>query len=633
MTTTQSSRAERALGVRGLRIFSGMLREEYLPDLRNWNQASRVYREMSDDAVIGTLIDAIRTPLLAADFDVPAVSEAEGDKVAAEWLLATMNQMNRQTWRAHVSDALESVTYGFAYSEVILEKRDDGRLWLSNIDPRGQETLYKWEWEKDRVQGMIQRDPVSGAMYTIPIDKAVHVTFRGRKGNPQGNSLLRSLFRPWLKLKYMENFEAIGIERDVGGMAVIDFPDPEKWHGPQSLDELKTIFESAMQGLRMDENMWLLVPPGARASSWGGGRRSYNVREAIAAKQKEILMRFFAQFLFLGMEAVGTQSLVKGSQDFFSLALKSVQQELLEAWNLQLVPLLFAHNTFPGITELPKITWNDPGKVDVTGLIQSYAQAVSSQLITPQREDEEHARSLLDLPDLPEGEGEGPRGQQPASPFPFSRFQGPPGPPPRPGLVWNPDTHRWIREDGEKDGETPSSTGGGTDALSFQQEDAIISYSGEQYDFINSNLRAGTVHPQTQKLAIDPIDEAIAEHGDVSIADAELFRGVGDIRKVFGTDDATALVGTTFADDAFTSFSTSIDVARSFRAGAPPPVILRTITAAGGINGLAMEKISNVPEEKEVLLPRSLHYEVLGFAEREIDGQQYVILDVGVTSG
>jgi len=416
---TSQSALLQVLGVKGLSIFSGLVREEYLTDLRSWQQASKVYREMADDAVIGTLLDAIRTPLLAADFDITPGGETDGDKQAAEWLWETMNQMDGQTWRSHVSDCLECLIFGFSFAEVVLEKREDGRLWLKNLDPRGQETLQRWEWAEDHPVAFIQRDPVTGRTYSIPVAKAVHVTFRGRKGNPQGNSLLRSLFRSWLKLKYMENFEAIGIERDVGGMAMVDFPDPDKWHGAQNINDLKTIFEDAFKNLRMDQNMWLLMPPGSRATSWGSGQRSYNVREAIVAKQKEIMMRFFAQFLMLDHAGLDASGLLKGSQDFFSLALKSVQQELLEAWHLQLVPLLMQFNSFVGMTAPPLLNWNDPGKVDVVALVTAYGQGVTSNLLTPLRQDEEHIRALMDLPDLPEGEGEGSRVQEPSM-FPFS---------------------------------------------------------------------------------------------------------------------------------------------------------------------------------------------------------------------
>ncbi|MFH1560947.1 MAG: hypothetical protein ABID84_06060, partial [Chloroflexota bacterium] len=400
---------QKVIGKTGLSVWAGQIQEEYLALLKDWHKASKVYREMQDDTVIATLLDAIKFPLLAAEFDVVPRGESEADKAAAAFLWDNMNGMQGQTWRAYVRDCLECLDFGFALGEVIMEKREDGRLWLKNIDPRGQETLWLWEYEDDTLVSFIQQTERGWRSPSIPIGKCVHVTWGGRKGNPQGKSLLRSLFRPWKFLKNLENFEGIGIERDVGGMPVVRFPDPDKWHGPTDTTSLRTIFEDALKGLRQDEEAWLLEPPGSRIEPYGSGQKAYNIREAIVAKQKEILMRVFAQFLMLGMEQVGSQALVRGSQDFFSLALLAIQQELLETWQHQVVPILFRFNTFPGMTAEPEITWAAPGKVDAGAFIEAYAAATNAQLLTPLRQDEEKARGLLDLPDLPEGLGEGSR--------------------------------------------------------------------------------------------------------------------------------------------------------------------------------------------------------------------------------
>ncbi len=595
--TTQRTGISQRIGVRGLSIFSGIVREEYLTDLRSWLQASRIYREMADDPIVGTLLDAIRTPLLAAEFDVPPLSDSEADKRAAEFLQDAMDSMVDQTWRSHVNDSLDELTFGFAVAEVTLEKREDGHLWIRNLDPRGQETLYRWEWEDDKVIAMIQRDPVTGQLYTIPSSKTVHMTFRGRKGNPQGKPLLRSLFRAWLKLKYLDNFEAVGIERDVGGMAVVDFPDPEKWKGSADLSDLKKLFEKAFKNLRMDENMWLLMPPGSRAQSWGSGQRSYDVRKAIEAKQKEILLRFFSQFLMLDHAGLDASGLLKGSQDFFHLGLKSIQQELLEAWNQQLVPLLFEFNPMPGLTGLPKITWNDPGKVDVTGLIGAYVQATQAQLITPTRSDEEHVRSLMDLPELPEGEGEGPREVGPPSPFSFPAFQGSPNPLQHhlPGKHDQEDHGSGKTFDSQADFSNWAAEEFGSnkrdEIYKGAQAKALDIYRGVGYRDMNSKLRAGKA-PTKQMRSID---QAIEAHPLTESVVA--YRGAGD-------NFPTLEEGTEFTDAGFSSISPDIATADNFARGDSPAFINIDVPQGTGAAFLG------AGPESELLLGRDTKFRV-----------------------
>lgn len=388
------------IGIRGLKNLAGRINEEYLAALKTWSKESKIYTEMIDDVIVGTLLDAVKLPLLAAEFAVdPAPAQGEGDKQAAEWLEKALDGMYRQAWEQYVTEAVSALEWGFSIGEIVLEKRSDGRLWPRNIEPRGQETLEKWEFdEHDQTTAFIQRDPDHGILYTIPLEKCVHIVFRGRKGNPQGRSILRSIYRPWRFCKDLENLEAIGIERDVGGMPVAVLPE-----GDISSADI-TSLKDALKSLRNDEASYLITPPGVTITPYGGGTKMYDVSAVIERKQKEILGRLFAQFLKLGMDKVGSQALVKGSQDFFMLALRSVQETITQALNQQLVPYLFSYNDFPGMTGLPSIFWHAPGKVDTTGLIASLKIASEAKLFTPTDEDEDEIRTLLDWPELPEDE-------------------------------------------------------------------------------------------------------------------------------------------------------------------------------------------------------------------------------------
>ncbi len=396
-----------AQGVRGLRHRAGRIYEDWRPEFRTWTQAVKQYLQMRDDVILGTLLDAIKLPLKAATITTaPAEGGTAGDQAAADWLYDTMHSMHRQTWDSHTEDGLSSIDFGWNASEINLEKRGDGRLWLRNIDPRGQETLHQWKFfedpdRRDEVEAMIQRDPNTFDMLTIPISKMVHTTFRGRKGNPQGRSLLYSVWRSWRMMKDFENFEGVGIERDIGGMPVATI---DKDADVDATDITK--LEEGLAGMRRDENEYLVAPPGITIEPYKSSTKMFDIGKIIERKQKEILGRLFAQFLKLGMDKVGTQALVQGSQAFFNLALEAIQKELLEAWNLQLVPYLFTANQgqFPGMSDLPSIEWDKPGAIDVGAIVDAYNTAVGAKVVTPTDLDEDHLRGLLDLPELPEEE-------------------------------------------------------------------------------------------------------------------------------------------------------------------------------------------------------------------------------------
>jgi hypothetical protein len=403
----QGQNPRTVVGVTGLKHIGGQIREEYLNALRNWSTEAKLYDEMRDDPIVGALLDAIKLPLQAAAFDVEtAQGGTPADDEAAKWLWECLNKMTNQTWNSHVEDALECLDFGFALSEIVLDKRADGRLWLKNVDPRGQESLNSWQYnatEKDKLEAFVQNDPNGGATFTIPLSKCVHFRYKGRKGNPQGHSVLRALYRPYKFARNLEDLEGIGIERDVGGMPMAKLQGGD--YDPQDMTDLK----AALKGLRKDEESYLIVPEGVDISPFGGGNKIYDVDQVINRYHKVMLMRFFAQFLILGMDKVGTQSLVKGSQDFFALVLEGVQRYLLESWNNQLVPYLFRFNSWDGISGLPTITWEKPGKVDLGGLVNFLNTAVGAKLLTPTDLDEDHLRSIADMPELPEEDRGAPR--------------------------------------------------------------------------------------------------------------------------------------------------------------------------------------------------------------------------------
>jgi hypothetical protein len=408
------------IGLTGLKHMAGRINEEWHNALKSWQTEVKLYLEMRDDTLTGTLLDAIKAPLLAADFGTePGGEGTQADIEAADWLWENMNGMRNQTWVSHTEDGLECVDFGWMVAAINLEKRRDGRIWLSNLEPRGQETLERWLFSEDgkgdEVEFMRQRNPnFGGGMFDVPLNQCVHVRFRGRKGNPQGQALLRSLYRTYKFMRNLEDLEAIGVERDVGGMVVARLAE-----GSLN-DEDMTTLKATMKNLRRDEALYLIEPQGVEFRAWAAGSKIYDVNQIIERYQKLTLMRFFAQFLKLGMDSVGTQALVKGATDFFTLGIKGVQRYLLEAWNQQLVPYLFHWNNFQGLTGYPKIVWNEPGKPDLTSIINFLNTAVGAHLFTPTDLDEDHLRVLADMPELPEEERGAPRSaEQPPIPGMF----------------------------------------------------------------------------------------------------------------------------------------------------------------------------------------------------------------------
>ena len=392
----------------GLSIWRGTIAEEYLTDLKPWSKAVKVLKEMEDDVVIGALYESVSAPLKDAKFHMIPASDSQADKDFSEFV--RMNTINSETegtgisWIEHVEEALEFMTFGFSITEKVLEKGPESKLWLSDLMPIGQETLLKWgDVDKHgRVTAFTQQIVIGGkvATRTAPMSKLLHFTFRGRKRNPMGRSLSRNLYRPWFFKKNLEVVEAIGAERDVGNVPVAVLGE-----GAYS-DADQLALKKALEGFRIDETAFLIVPHGTEIRPFGAGGKVYDIRTIIRDYQHLIRQRFFMDFISLGSEQVGTQALAKEVTGFFSLALGSIQRELLRVWNQQLIPYLWEWNKlhFPDITSMPLLTWSKPGKINIQSLAQSTTTLLGTNAIHWTPELEHHLRDVFELPPIDDTE-------------------------------------------------------------------------------------------------------------------------------------------------------------------------------------------------------------------------------------
>jgi len=392
----------------GLSIWQGTVFEEYLPEFKSWQKAYKIYTQMKDDAVIGTLLESVTVPLLDAKFRVDVAGEHDDDKRAAEWIWQNLMNNHNFSWLDHVEDALEFLPYGWMIAEKVLENDPKGGMQLSDIVPIGHETLYKWgKLDKHgRVTGFIQYNTGSdypdqkSGFTAAPIEKLLHLTFRPRKRNPQGKSLLRAVYRAWYFKSNFEVIEGIGAERDVGNVPVAVLG--EGYYSSASIDKIEEI----LKGIRIDETASMVLPHGTEIKPFGSGGKVYNLREIIRDYGHIIRQRFFMDFVSLGAEQVGTQALAKEVTGFFSLALGSIQRQMIEAWNKQLVEYMFKWNPgqFPDRTGLPKLVWSKPGKLNVQALASAVSSLVSGEIIHYNKPLEHHIREVYELPPITDEE-------------------------------------------------------------------------------------------------------------------------------------------------------------------------------------------------------------------------------------
>lgn len=368
------------IGDSGLKRSGGRVYEEELRKLSGI-RAVRVYSEMANnDAVIGAVLFAIEMLVRQVKWTVEESSDNRIDVEAAQFVNECMEDMSH-TWEDLISEILTMLTYGWAYTEIVYKYRqgdskdpsrrskyDDGRIGWRKIPLRSQESLYEWDFQDDGgISGMRQQIVYgnNGGIVYIPIEKALLFRTKSDKNNPEGRSIIRNAYRSWYMKKRIEEIEAIGIERDLAGLPVVEVPpeilSPDATESQKSMvADLKVIVSE----IRRDEREGLIIP--AEIDTDGqptgfkfrllstGGTRQFDTNKTITRYEQRIAMTVLAEFIMLGLDKVGSFSLASSKMNLFSVALDAWLDSIEAVFNRYAIPRLFEANGWK-LEEFPKL--------------------------------------------------------------------------------------------------------------------------------------------------------------------------------------------------------------------------------------------------------------------------------------
>ncbi len=410
------------IGSTGLKHSGGVINDEWLAQLKG-SRGIRTYAEMRDnDAVIGAVLYAIESLIRQVEWTVRPADDSDAAQAAAEFLESCVKDMATD-WESFISEILSMLVFGFAPFEIVYKIRSgstaddtaesdfsDGRIGWRKFAIRGQDTIVRWEFDDDGTdEGLVQRVPPNFTEAIIPAEKLLLFKTRSERGSPQGRSMLRNAFRSWYFLKRLQEIEAIGVERDLAGLPVLQVP-PElmtsKATGPQKA--LRANLESMIQQIPRDEREGVLMPSeldregkptGFKLTLLStGGSRAMDTDKIIRRYESRIAMSVLAEFILLGSDSHGSFALASSKTALFATALRSTLEGIAAVLNGQAVKRLFALNPeFPSEL-IPRFDYGDIEDRpldELSGFLQSMTGA---GLITPDAGIEEKLREAAGLP-------------------------------------------------------------------------------------------------------------------------------------------------------------------------------------------------------------------------------------------
>jgi len=314
------------------------------------------------------------------------------------------------------------LVYGWSFHEIVYKMRrgetgdgrttsryNDNRVGWRKWPVRAQETLQEWMIdERGGIQGMVQTDPAVGAMFRIPIEKAILFRTTTNRNNPEGYSLLRNAYRPWFYKRRIEEIEAIGIERDLAGLPMAYVP-PEYLSNTATPSQ-KVVLQAItniVQNVKRNEQEGIVFPAaydeqGNRIFDLtllsASGTRQFDTGAVIQRYDQRISMSLLSDFLLLGSDRVGSFALGTTKVDLWTLAVDSIAKTIAETVNQYAIPRLLKLNAMR-TDKMPYLTYGQVSSVELTEVADYVSKLVGVGAIMPDRTLEEHLRTLGDLPD------------------------------------------------------------------------------------------------------------------------------------------------------------------------------------------------------------------------------------------
>lgn len=408
------------VGVNGLTMSMGYVLEERDPALRGI-EAARTYQRIALTPVIAAGLHAIDSVVRSVEWNVvPAVEDkavgtiTDEAKEEADWLRGMLiDEPSGAPWSDFISEVMSFIEYGYSLFEVVYERRDDGRIGIADIQPRSQDTIARWQYEPKTkaLVGVVQLDPDTGREIIIPYEKCLHFTWRSRKRNPEGRSMLRAAYRSWKRKLRTEVLEDIGNDRDLTGVPVIYIPSTA-----MGKPEVLAAYTKLVRDVRFNEQAGLVLPSDPFLNAKGepigslaayrlellstNSTRDPNIRAKHQYLDSEMARLLATEFLLLGGGA-GAYALSKDKTEFLSRAVKALLQTIAFVLNTKLVTRLWGLNGLSPETR-PKLQPGDPTPDDLAALASYVSSlAAAGARMFPDDRLEDDLRRRGGLPPLP----------------------------------------------------------------------------------------------------------------------------------------------------------------------------------------------------------------------------------------
>lgn len=401
------------IGTAGLRQAGGYVSADFRPELVGAN-GRRLFAEMGEnDPVLSGILFATSMLLRKVPWTVQPADEKNKEAQTARELVEDELFEEMQTpWADMLSEVCTMFTFGFAPMEIIWRKRPDGELGVLRLALRSQETLWKWEFSADTVEllGMWQQDVWAGkAAVFIPLNRLVLFRTQRVYENPEGRSLLRGCYVPWVRKKAIEEAEGRAALRAAG---VVKLRVPGDIMQPDASAADKATYaeyRAVAERLAQDRQGAIILPhdvePETNVEKYdfeyvlADSPRAANMTDIVERIDKRLAATVLADWILLGQQSLGSFALSSDKTDIFYDTLEGWLGLMADTLNRQLIRPWWALRGLDETTR-PKLVPGDVRRVSLPDLGTFIANVSRAGMpLFPDERLEKHLRGVAKLPE------------------------------------------------------------------------------------------------------------------------------------------------------------------------------------------------------------------------------------------
>lgn len=380
-------------GDSGTERYAGFIMEEINPKWRDEQRVDIVEEMRRSDGTVKALLNAIKAPILAAEWNVEC-----DDEEIKEFVSDCLFNMQR-SWKDFLREALGYLDFGHYCFEIIY-KIEDGRAMIADLAPRIPHSILKWQLSDGSfgITQSVRTDEVTLVNAEIPGEKLLIFTNDKEGDDVTGQSILRPTYKHYKMKDVLYRIQGIAAERYGVGVPIVTLPEG---HG----EDEKTEAEDLAGSLRSNEKGFVVMPEGWKIEILvpTGNPQGQAIDLGISHHDKMILRAGLASFLGLGTDGTGSFALSKDMSSFFLKVVEDKSHYLCEQIEKQVLRRLVRMNFGEDAAEV-RLKHTPLGDIDYKELSEVLSTLITAGLVQPDAGMQTYVRKAFQLPELTEEE-------------------------------------------------------------------------------------------------------------------------------------------------------------------------------------------------------------------------------------